>query len=182
LDIAEIRLDLIVFAVKAAYRHLSPPDFDLAYQLAEQISRSNSAKEQFESNHRFWDIIFEASRRPVRQEIFRQIDNRTTRYYPLTLRLFPDPKTRPRQREVLIEYYRKGKVDEALRAFKSSYFEVVHCIIDHLEAYRPQSELAGPTRAQFLRHNGAHPDSRAPSPNHPSLTYPQPALLNLIGV
>jgi len=134
LDIAEIRLDLIVFAVKAAYPHLSPPDFDLAYQLAEQITRSNSAKEHFESNHRFWDIIFEASRRPVRQEIFRQIDDRTTRYYPLTLRLFPDPKTRPKQREVLIEYYRKGKVDEALRAFKSGYFEVVHRIIDHLEA------------------------------------------------
>jgi DNA-binding GntR family transcriptional regulator len=64
LDIAEIRLDLIVFAVKSAYRHLSPPDFDLAYQLAEQMTQSSSAKEHFESNHRFWDIIFEGSRLP----------------------------------------------------------------------------------------------------------------------
>ncbi len=53
--------------------------------------------------------------------------------YPLILKLFPDPATRPRQREVLIEFYRKGKVDEALRAFKKIYLEVVHQIIDHLE-------------------------------------------------
>jgi DNA-binding GntR family transcriptional regulator len=134
LDIAEIRLDLITSAVKTAHRHLSSADFDLAYKLAKQITRSNSAKEQFEYNHRFWDIIFEASRRPVRREIFRQIDDRTTRYYPLTLRLFPNPTTRPQQREVLIEYYRKGNVDEAIGAFKRPYFEVVRQIIDYLEA------------------------------------------------
>jgi DNA-binding GntR family transcriptional regulator len=134
LDIAEIRLDLIIFAVKAAYRHLLPADFDLAYELAKQITRSNSAKEQFEYNHRFWDIIFERSRRPIRREIFRQLDDRTTRYYPLTLKLFPDSATRPQQREVLIEFYRKGKVDEALLAFKKNYFEVVYQIIDYIEA------------------------------------------------
>jgi DNA-binding GntR family transcriptional regulator len=134
LDIAEIRLDLIVFALNGAYRHLSPQDFDLAYQLAEQFTRSNSAKEQFECNRRFWDIIFEGSRRPVRQEIFRQLDDRTTRYYPLTLKLFPDPKTRPKQREVLIEFYRKGKVDEGIGAFKNIYLDVVRHIIEHLEA------------------------------------------------
>ena len=134
LDIAEIRLDLITFAVKTAYRHLSAGDFDLAYQLAKQITQSNSAKEQFEVNRRFWDIIFEASRRPVRWEIFRQLDDRMTRYYPLTLRLFPAPRTRPHQREVLIEFYRKGEVDEALVAFKKLYFEVVHQIIAYLEA------------------------------------------------
>ena len=56
-----------------------------------------------------------------------------TRYNPVFLKLFPDPSTRPRQREVLIELYRKGKVDEAVRAFKKIYMEVVHQIIDHLE-------------------------------------------------
>src|SRR5580692_9768847 len=49
LDIAELRLSLITLAVKAAQRHLSPADFDLAYRLAKQASRTNSAKEQFES-------------------------------------------------------------------------------------------------------------------------------------
>ena len=134
LDIAEIRLDLLTFAIKTAHQYLSSADFDHAYKLAKQITQSNSAKEQFEYNYRFWDIIFEGSRRPVRREIFRQLDDRTTRYYPLILRLFPDPATRPQQREVLIEFYRKGKVDQAIGAFKSTYFEVVRQIIDYLEA------------------------------------------------
>ena len=133
LDIAELRLDLITPAAKAAYRHLSPADFDLAYGLAKQITRSNSAKEQFEYNRRFWNILFEGARRPVRREMFRQLDDRTARYYPLFLKLFPNPAARPRQREVLIDFYRKGKVDEAVRAFKKNYFEVVHQMIDHLE-------------------------------------------------
>ena len=134
LDIAEIRLDLSTFAVKTAYPQLSAGDFDRAYVLAKQITQSNSAKEQFEVNHRFWDIIFEASRRPVRWEIFKQLDDRTTRYYPLMLRLFPAPKARPLQREALVEFYRKGKIDEALAAFKKFYFEVVHKLIAYLEA------------------------------------------------
>jgi len=133
LDIAELRLDLITPAAKAAYRHLSPADFDLAYGLAKQITRSNSAKEQFEYNRRFWNILFEGARRPVRCAMFRQLDDRTARYYPLFLKLFPNPAARPRQREVLIDFYRKGKVDEAVRAFKKNYFEVVHQMIDHLE-------------------------------------------------
>jgi hypothetical protein len=49
------------------------------------------------------------------------------------LKLFPDPATTPRQREVLIEFYRKGEVDEAVRAFKKIYLEVVHQVIDNLE-------------------------------------------------
>src|SRR5437016_4934882 len=57
LDIAELRLALITLATKAAQRHLSPADFDLAYRLAKQITRSNNAKEHFEYNHQFWDII-----------------------------------------------------------------------------------------------------------------------------
>jgi len=133
LDIAELRLAVITLAAKAAYRHLSPADFDLAYGLAKQITRSNSAKEHFECNRRFWNIIFEGPRRPIRWEVFRQLDDRTTRYYPLFLKLFPDPATRPRQREVFIEFCRKGEVDEAVRAFKKIYLEAVHRIIDHLK-------------------------------------------------
>jgi DNA-binding GntR family transcriptional regulator len=134
LDIAELRLAVITLAAKAAYRHLSPADFDLAYGFAKQITRSNSAKEHFECNRRFWDIIFEGPRRPIRWEVFRQLDDRTTRYYPLFLKLFPDPATRPRQREVFIEFCRKGKFDEAVRAFKKNYLEVVQRIVDHLES------------------------------------------------
>jgi hypothetical protein len=55
-----------------------------------------------------------------------------TRYNPLLLKLFPDPATRPRQREVLIEFYRKGKVGEALRTFKKIYLNVIHQLIDNL--------------------------------------------------
>jgi hypothetical protein len=57
-----------------------------------------------------------------------------TRYNPLVLKLFPDSATRPRQREVLIEFLRKGDVDEAVRAFKKLYLKVVHQIIDYLES------------------------------------------------
>jgi DNA-binding GntR family transcriptional regulator len=133
LDIAEIRLALITLAAKGAYRHLSPADFDIAYGLAKQITRSNSAKEQFAYNRRFWDIIFEKTGRPILWEVFTQLDDRMTRYYPLVVKLFPNPASRPRQLEMLIEFYRKGKVDEALRAFKKIYLEIVHQIIDHLE-------------------------------------------------
>jgi DNA-binding GntR family transcriptional regulator len=132
LDIAELRLALISLAAKPAYRHLSPADFDSAYGLAKQITRSNSAKEHFEYNRRFWDIIFEKTQRPILREVFRGLEDRSIRYVPVIIKLFPDPATRPRQREVLIELYRKGKVDEALRSFKKIYLEVVHQIIDHL--------------------------------------------------
>jgi DNA-binding GntR family transcriptional regulator len=133
LDIAELRLSLITLAVKPAHRHLSPAEFDLAYRLAKQASRTNSAKEQFEFDRRFWDIIFEKAQRPILWEVFRQLDDRMTRYNPLFLKLFPDQATRPRQREVLIEFLREAKVDEAVWAFKKIYLEVVHQMIDHLE-------------------------------------------------
>src|SRR6516225_8808729 len=133
LDIAEFRLSLITLAAKPAYRHLSPADFDLAYGIAKQMTRSNSAKEYFECDRRFWAIIFEKAQRPILWEVFRQLDDRLTRYNPLVLKLFPDPGTRPRQREVLIEFLRKGEADEAVRAFKKPYLEVVHRIIDHLK-------------------------------------------------
>jgi DNA-binding GntR family transcriptional regulator len=132
LDIAELRLALITLAAKPAHRHLSPADFDLAYGLAKQITRTNSAKEHFECNRRFWDIIFEKTQRPILWEVFRQLDDRTTRYNPLLLKVFPNPATRPRQRETLIELYRKGKIDEALRSFKKIYLEGIHQVIDHL--------------------------------------------------
>ena len=37
-DIADLRLALISLALKPAYRHLSPADFDHAYDLAKRIS------------------------------------------------------------------------------------------------------------------------------------------------
>jgi DNA-binding GntR family transcriptional regulator len=133
LDIAELRLALITLAAKLAHRHLSPADFDSAYALAKQITRSNNAKEHFKYNHQFWDILLEKTQRPILREVFGGLEDRSIRYVPLILKLFPDPATRPRQREVLIEFYRKGKVDEAVRAFKKIYLEVVRQIIDHLE-------------------------------------------------
>ena len=100
MDIADLRLSLITLVAKPAYRHLSPTDFDLAYGLAKQMTRANSAKEYFEYDRRFWDIIFENAQRPILWEVFRQLDDRITRYNPLFLKLFPDPTTKPRQREV----------------------------------------------------------------------------------
>jgi DNA-binding GntR family transcriptional regulator len=134
LDIAELRLSLVTLAVKPAHRHLSPAEFDLAHRLAKQASRCNSAKEHFEYDRCFWAIIFDKAQRPILWEVFRQLDDRMTRYHPLFLKLFPDPAKRPRQREVLIEFLREGKVDEAARAFKKIYLEVVHRITDHLES------------------------------------------------
>ena len=97
------------------------------------MNRSNNAKEHFEYDRRFWDIIFEKAQRPILWEVFRQLDDRMTRYNPLFLKLFADPAKRPRQREALIEFLREGKIDEAVRAFKKIYLEVVHRIIDHLQ-------------------------------------------------
>jgi DNA-binding GntR family transcriptional regulator len=138
LDIADLRLSLITLVAKPAYRHFSPTDFDLAYGLAKQTTRTNSAKEYFEYDRRFWDIIFAKAQRPILREVFRQLDDRLTRYNPLFLKLFPDPANRPRQREVLIEFLRKGEVDETVRAFKKIYLEVVRQIIDYLRSQDSQ--------------------------------------------
>ncbi len=127
-------LSLISLAVKPAYRHLSPADFDYAYDLAKRITRTSSAKEHFEYNHRFWDNIFGKAQRPILREVFRQLEDRSSRYVPLLIKLFPTPESRPRQREVLIEVYRKGKITEAFRAFKKIYSEVVDQIIDNLKS------------------------------------------------
>ena len=133
LDLAELRLAAISLAVKPAHRHLSPADFEHAYDLAKRMTRLRSAKEHFECNRRFWDIIFTKAQRPILREVFRHLEDRGTRYEPLLLKLFP-PETRPRQREVLIEMYRKGKIDQAFRAFKKIYLDIVDVAIDHLKS------------------------------------------------
>jgi DNA-binding GntR family transcriptional regulator len=149
LDIAELRLALISLALNPAHRHLSPADFDLAYDLAKRATRSKSAKDFFEYNCRFWDSIFSKAYRPVLREVFRQLEDRMARYYPLLLKLFPKPETRPRPGERLIEMYRHGKIDEAFRAFKKIYLEIVDVVIDHLK-----SQEADP---QQRRHRKALP-------------------------
>ena len=65
--------------------------------------------------------------------MFRQLNDRTTRYDPLYCKVFPTQERRPRQWETLIELYRKGKITEAFRAFKKMYLEVVDQLIDHLK-------------------------------------------------
>jgi DNA-binding GntR family transcriptional regulator len=131
LDLAELRLALISLALKPAHRHLSPADFDHAYDLAKRLTRIKNAREHFECNRRFWDIILSRAQRPILGEVFRQVEDRGTRYEPLLLKLFP-PETRPRQREILIEIYRKGEIAEAFRAFKKIYLEIVDEVVGHL--------------------------------------------------
>ena len=134
LDIAELRLALISLAVKPAHHHLAPADFDQAHELAKGATHASSAKEHFEYNRRFWAIIFGKAQRPILCEVFAQLEDRATRYEPLLLQLFPTPATRPRQREVLIELYRKGKITEAFQAFRKIYLEVIDQILDHLKS------------------------------------------------
>jgi DNA-binding GntR family transcriptional regulator len=134
LDIAELRLALISLAVKPAYRHLSPADFERAHELAKRATHANSAKEHFEYNRQFWMSIFGKTQRPILCEVFAQLEDRATRYEPLLMEIFPTPATRPRQREVLIETYRKGKIAEAFRGFKEIYLEIVDQIVDHLNS------------------------------------------------
>jgi DNA-binding GntR family transcriptional regulator len=140
-EIAEVRLALIALAVKPAYRQLAPADFDLASDLAKRITRTKSVREAFECNRRFWDIIFGKAERPILLEMFRRLDDRMTRYYPLLLKeLYPTPESRPRQHETLIEFYRKGDVAEAFRAFKKIYLEMVDEMRDYLQAQESVSE------------------------------------------
>jgi DNA-binding GntR family transcriptional regulator len=127
-------LTLISLALEPAHRHLSPADFDHAYDLAKRVTRINNAKDSFESGRHFWDSIFSKAQRPILREVFRQLEDRMTRYEPVYLKLFPTPETRPRRREVLIEIYRRGEITEALRAFKKIYLEVVDQLVDHLKS------------------------------------------------
>jgi DNA-binding GntR family transcriptional regulator len=132
-EIAEVRLALIALAVKPAYRQLAPADFDLASDLAKRITRTKSVREAFECNRRFWDIIFQKAERPILWEMFRKLDDRMTRYYTLLLELYPNPESRPRQHVALIEVYRKGRIAEALQAFKKIYLKIVDDVRNHLE-------------------------------------------------
>jgi DNA-binding GntR family transcriptional regulator len=97
------------------------------------MTRLRSAKEHCECNRHFWDGIFSKAQRPILREVFRQQHDRMTRYWPLLLKLFP-PETRPRQQEVLIEIYRKGKITEALRAFRKIYLEIIDVAVDYLKS------------------------------------------------
>jgi DNA-binding GntR family transcriptional regulator len=133
LDIAELRLALISLALKPAHRHLAPADSDQAYELAKRLARINKAKEHFECNRQFWDDIFSKAQRPILREVLRQLEDRMTRYWPLLLKLFP-PEIGPRQQEVLVEIYRKGKITEAFRAFKRIYLEIIDVAMDHLKS------------------------------------------------
>jgi DNA-binding GntR family transcriptional regulator len=132
-EIAELRLPLIDLAAKAAYHYLSPDDFDKAYALAKQTTECKNAVKLFEYNRRFWDLIFDESRRPIRWRMFRQLDDQFARYYPLFLRLFPNPALRPRQREHLVESFRKGEIATGTKAFKKDYYEIVNRLIEYLE-------------------------------------------------
>jgi DNA-binding GntR family transcriptional regulator len=80
LDIAELRLALTSLALKPAHRHLSPADFDHAYDLAKRLARIKNAKDHFEYNRQFWDIIFSKAQRPILHEVSRQLEDRGTRY------------------------------------------------------------------------------------------------------
>ena len=78
---------------------------------------------------------------------------RGTRHEPLLLKLFP-PEIRPRQREVLIESYRNGKIAEAFRAFKKIYLEIVDEVLDSLRSQRlgiPLLQAVNPPRQDTTR-------------------------------
>src|SRR6516165_10615723 len=152
LDMAELRLALISLAVKPAHRHLSPADFGLAYDLAKRLTRINNAKDHFEYNRQFWDGLLSKAQRPILHEVFRQLEDRMTPYWPLLLKLFP-PETRPRDREVLIEIYRKGKVAEAFRAFRKIYLEVVNEVIDHLKSQEADAQTGRNSVKKPLKKN-----------------------------
>jgi hypothetical protein len=99
-----------------------------------RISSFHREKDHFEHQSQFWDSIFSKAQRPILREVFRQQHDRMTRYDPLYLKVFPTPEARPRQRETLIELYRKGKIAEAFRSFKKIYLEVVDQLTDHLKS------------------------------------------------
>jgi len=84
------------------------------------MARLRSAKEHFECNRRFWDIIFTKAQGPILRELFRHLEDRGTRYEPLLQKLFPT-ETRPRQQEVLIEIYRKGRLARRFQPLERSF-------------------------------------------------------------
>lgn len=51
------------------------------------------------------------------------------------------PETRPRQYEALIEFYRKGKIAEAFRAFRKIYLEIFDEVIDHMNSCKSEEPI-----------------------------------------
>ena len=133
-EIADLRLALISLAAKPAYPHLSLADFELAQKIAHRMNRTQNPIEFFHEGVRFWHIIFEKAQRPILLEMFEQLERRSTRYVPLFVHLFPDSGKRPQLREVFLSFYRKGKVTEAVRAFRKVYLKQVYLVIDHLRS------------------------------------------------
>ena len=134
LEIAALHLALISLIVKPAYPQLSPADFDLAEDIAVRLNQTQDPREFFYGIVGFWHIIFEKAQRPVLLEVLNQLESRATRYVPLFIGLFPDPEERPRHREIFLEHYRKGKVTEAVRAFRKEYWKQIRSVIDHLSS------------------------------------------------
>ena len=132
LEIAGLRLALVSLAAKPAYPQLSPADFDRAGDMAVRLNQTQDPVEFFYGIMGFWHIIFKKAQQPVLLEVLSQLESRATRYVPLFIRLFPDPEKRPRHREMFLEHYRKGKVAEAVRAFRKESLKQIHSEIGHL--------------------------------------------------
>jgi DNA-binding GntR family transcriptional regulator len=132
-EIAELRLAIISLIAKAAYPHLSPADFSSAEKAAKILQKTKSSTEYYREAVAFWDVLLQRAHRPTTVELFRQLQNRATRYIPILLRLFPDPGSRPRQREELLRLMQEGKITEAVRTFRKLYLENVECLILHLK-------------------------------------------------
>src|SRR5262249_42162719 len=64
-ELADTSLGLTSLALTPPPPHLAPAHFDLPYDLAKRTPRTKSAREVFQCNRRFWDIIFENSERPI---------------------------------------------------------------------------------------------------------------------
>jgi DNA-binding GntR family transcriptional regulator len=131
-EIAELRLAVIPLIAKAAYPHLSPADFALAEKAARVLQKTKDPAEYYHEAVVFWDVILKRANRPIAVEVFRQLQNRGTRYIPLILRLFSDPESRPRQREEFARLIQQGKIAEAVRTFRKLYFEVMNRLSVHL--------------------------------------------------
>jgi DNA-binding GntR family transcriptional regulator len=144
-EIAELRLAVIPLIAKAAYPHLSPADFALAEKAARILRRTKDPSEYYHEAVVFWDVILKRANRPIAVEVFRQLQNRGTRYIPLILRLFPDPDSRPTQREEFVRLIQQGKITEAVRTFRKLYLEAMDRLIAHLkERQQGEHEKATP--------------------------------------
>jgi DNA-binding GntR family transcriptional regulator len=132
-EIAELRLAIIPLIAKAAYPHLSPADFTLAEKATKILQKTTTPTEYYRELVAFWDVILNRANNPIAADLFRQLRNRATRYIPLLLRLYPDPGSRPRQREELLRLMQQGDIRQAVRTFRKLYLENVECLILHLK-------------------------------------------------